>query len=231
MVDEDGGSDVSVLCSAQPPFAVEWVSRGWCELSGFSQAEALGKDLRCIQGPATDPEAVRRLMIAVQEQRARHEEEFVNYTAAGKPFRHRVVLTPIRAPEGCSVVLFRADSFDVNMLELERTQDETPTKRRRKASQPATVSPVRFELALPALSGHAQVLTQAAPPYAVLWASQEWLSLCGFSAAQVSAPPPPPRPRPRSSCTPSCSLRPLPAPPWSSRASRRRTPAAAGVGP
>jgi len=46
-------------------------------------------------------------------------------------------------------------------------------------------SPLRFGLASPSLSEHARVVTQAEPPYSVLWASPEWLLLCNFSAVEI----------------------------------------------
>ena len=45
--------DVSVTCSATPPYAVTSASADWHQLCGFAEHEVVGKTLVLIQGPAT----------------------------------------------------------------------------------------------------------------------------------------------------------------------------------
>lgn len=85
------------------PFGrVEWLNATFSAMCGFTLGELAGhKPGQVLQGPATDPAAVRRIRSAVAACRP-VRETLVNYHKSGSPYRVDIAITPIldddRAP-------------------------------------------------------------------------------------------------------------------------------------
>lgn len=171
--------DVSVLCSAAPPFRLLWASAAWLSVFGFTRDEILIRDLRCIEGKTINEAAAQAIIRAVCAQMP-VGFTCVSYTKRGVAVKHRVQIVPITPADGSSTTIFRAISTVLDEPTWFSRLLASPERKRQRVGPPP-----RFGLASPALSEHARVITTAVPPYSVLWASPEWLQLCSFSAVQV----------------------------------------------
>jgi PAS domain S-box-containing protein len=68
-------------------------------LTGYSEAEILGRNCRTLQGPDTDPGAVATLRQGLEEDTP-VKQELLNVTADGTPFWNEVTITPVRDDRG-----------------------------------------------------------------------------------------------------------------------------------
>ncbi len=78
---------------------VRYATQTLQEMTGYSLATLRGENLRLLQGPATDPEAVATLQegIDIWERRT---VELWNYRADGTRFKNRVTIVPLTGPDG-----------------------------------------------------------------------------------------------------------------------------------
>ena len=76
--------------------------------------QVLGRDLKCLQGPATSKASIHQLMEGVRAG-VPCSVELLNYDKKRRPFQHTVNLAPVRAGDG-EVVLFRTTSSKVRKL-------------------------------------------------------------------------------------------------------------------
>jgi len=198
---------------ARPDGTIVWANNAWCTLCAFpGPADVMGRDLRCIQGPGTDRAELKRLMDAIKAE-SPVSATLCNYNRHGRPFRHTVEIVPIADPHG-AVTLFRATSRDIawpgceangrqSLVSMSGADDDISGGRRavdtcRAAfdardefddiDSDATGWSGSVPRALP-LKHPSQpsmvVLTRAWSPYAIVWASEGWLQVCGFSAAEI----------------------------------------------
>ena len=120
-----------VLTQAEPPYAILWASPLWLDVCGFTMPDIVGSDFRCIQGPATDRVAIKKLMAAVQQKQRSTIPGLVNYDKRKRPFMHTLTVFPVAgdlssqraAPVGrhvdtpapADISMFRAESTDVSL--------------------------------------------------------------------------------------------------------------------
>lgn len=71
-----------IVPALQGDQCVELVSPGFAAVTGYSTAEAVGRNCRFLQGPGTASEAISRIKAAVLEGRPSHEL-LLNYTKSG----------------------------------------------------------------------------------------------------------------------------------------------------
>ena len=64
--DDPNDDSARIITTAAPPYTIIKVSRGWCEMTGFSAAEAVGRTCKILQGPETDFSRLRVMMSSVQ---------------------------------------------------------------------------------------------------------------------------------------------------------------------
>lgn len=76
-----------------------YINEGFSRLTGYSVEETLGSNCRFLQGPKTDPDAVREIRKAIEEDR-NCEVELINYRKDGTPFWNRLSITPIQDSSG-----------------------------------------------------------------------------------------------------------------------------------
>lgn len=78
---------------------LRYATQTFREMTGYSLASLRGENLRLLQGPATDPDAVATLQegIDIWEQRT---VELWNYRADGTRFRNRVTIVPLTGTDG-----------------------------------------------------------------------------------------------------------------------------------
>ena len=98
---------------------ITWVNGAFEELTGYSQAEMMGKkpgDM--LQGESTDKETTRQIRDAI-DRRASGFFELLNYTKSGQPYWIEIALTPLYTKEG-QVEGFMAVERDITQrVELE----------------------------------------------------------------------------------------------------------------
>jgi PAS domain S-box-containing protein len=83
----------------QPDDPIIYVNSGFERLTGYSAAEALGRNARFLQGPDTDAAVVAQIRTARSAERG-CTVELLNYRKDGTPFWNRLSLTPVRAVDG-----------------------------------------------------------------------------------------------------------------------------------
>ncbi|WP_434531787.1 PAS domain-containing protein [Haloarcula sp. NS06] len=78
---------------------VRYATQTFQEMTGYSLAALRGENLRLLQGPATDSDAIATLQegIDIWEQRT---VELWNYRADGTHFKNRVTIVPLTGPDG-----------------------------------------------------------------------------------------------------------------------------------
>ncbi|KGM13057.1 SpoIIE family protein phosphatase [Cellulomonas bogoriensis] len=76
-----------------------WVNAAFEQTTGYRAQDVLGRNCRFLQGPGTDPAAVRRLREALA-QGHRVADTLLNYRADGTPFWNQLVISPVTDAEG-----------------------------------------------------------------------------------------------------------------------------------
>lgn len=87
----------------QPDNPIVYANQAFCDISGYPKSEIIGRNCRFLQGPATDPHTVERIQKALRD----NDEvmvDILNYHKNGTPFWNRLLISPLRAPDG--TVLF-----------------------------------------------------------------------------------------------------------------------------
>lgn len=74
---------------------IVFASDGFCELTGYSRSEILGRNCRFLQGPNTNPAAVSAIRDSVSQGKE-ISICILNYKADGSPFWNQLFLAPIK---------------------------------------------------------------------------------------------------------------------------------------
>ena len=78
---------------------IVYVNDAFERMTGYSRSSIIGRNCRLLQGPDTNPDDVARLRKAIT-----NEEEIsidlLNYRASGEPFVNRLIIAPVREPDG-----------------------------------------------------------------------------------------------------------------------------------
>ena len=96
----------------QPDCAIAFANNAFLDLTGYEEAEVLGRNCRFLQGAGTDPEAVRILREAIAEQRP-VALEILNYRRDGSPFWNAIFMGPVFDQAG-ELIYFFASQLDVS---------------------------------------------------------------------------------------------------------------------
>lgn len=86
-----------VVTEARPPYRIVHVNAAWIRTSGFSAEEAIGQTCAILQGPATCPEALRRLAEGVR-MGTTLTVQLLNYTRDRRPFMNTLCIAPLQPP-------------------------------------------------------------------------------------------------------------------------------------
>ena len=90
-----------------------FVNPAFSEMTGYAANEVLGRNCRFLQGPKTDPAAVKALRQALDAQRA-IEVDLLNYRRDGSAFFNRLFLSPVFDDDG-ELIHFFASQLDVTV--------------------------------------------------------------------------------------------------------------------
>ena len=69
----------------QPDTPLVYANQSFCKLTGYTLDEVVGRNCRFLQGPETDPDAVREIGAALADRRA-IGIDILNYRKDGTPF-------------------------------------------------------------------------------------------------------------------------------------------------
>lgn len=96
-----GATDLSVLIADArlPDTPVVDVNPAFERLTGYGSGEVMGRNCRFLQGPGTDPAAVRRIRSAIDESR-QFTEVILNYRRNGTPFWNELHVSPVQNVQG-----------------------------------------------------------------------------------------------------------------------------------
>lgn len=88
------GQGISIADVQQPDCPLIFVNAGFCAMTGYAEAEVLGKNCRFLQGAETNPQHVTNLRDAIRERKIL-QQEILNYRKDGIPFWNILSLTPV----------------------------------------------------------------------------------------------------------------------------------------
>lgn len=91
---------------------IVFVNEAFQNLSGYGVDEIIGRNCRFLQGPDTDPEAVRKIRDALRAEES-ISIDILNYRKDGSTFWNALYLSPVRGEDG-SVQFFFASQLDVS---------------------------------------------------------------------------------------------------------------------
>jgi PAS domain S-box-containing protein len=90
---------VSLSDLRRPDMPLVYVNRGFENLTGYTNTEAIGRNCRFLQGPETDRFAVQQIRDAIAEGRPLLVD-LLNYRKDGTPFWNRLSLRPVHNRDG-----------------------------------------------------------------------------------------------------------------------------------
>jgi len=112
----------------------------FCELTGYDEAEIVGRNCRFLAGPDTEPWLTDRIRAALRELRPALTE-ILNYKKDGTAFRNAVLIAPLFGPDG-DVAWFLGSQVEVDS----GSAAPLALRQRRAARLAATLSPRQREV-------------------------------------------------------------------------------------
>mmetsp|Transcript_18169 Transcript_18169/g.21767 ORF Transcript_18169/g.21767 Transcript_18169/m.21767 type:complete len:755 (+) Transcript_18169:451-2715(+) len=108
---------------ALPDCPIVFVSDDFCRLSQYPREEILGRNCRFMQGPATDPRAVKEIREAVKSN-SECTVRLINYKKNKQPFWNMLTLAPVLDENGKAklYVGVQTDVSEEMKLEVEESQ-------------------------------------------------------------------------------------------------------------
>ncbi len=95
----------------QPDNPLIAVNDAFCEMTGYSIAESVGRNCRFLRGPDTENGQTEKLRTAIHDRRPALAE-LINYRKDGTPFRNAVMIAPLFDQRG-DLELFVGSQIEV----------------------------------------------------------------------------------------------------------------------
>nr|AML77758.1 putative LOV domain-containing protein [Selaginella apoda] len=83
----------------RPDMPVVHASIEFLELTGYTREEVIGRNCRFLQGPDTDPEAIKKLRLSIQQEQT-CTVRILNYKKNREPFWNFLHISPVRNSSG-----------------------------------------------------------------------------------------------------------------------------------
>ena len=104
-------ADASIAIADPKSQNLVYVNPAFERMNGYSAAEAIGRNCRFLQGPATDSATVAHIRECIAEGRP-VRADILNYRKDGTPFWSDLHIVPIRGPDG-ALTAFVGACFDI----------------------------------------------------------------------------------------------------------------------
>ena len=121
---------ITISDARLPDNPVIYANVGFERLTGYAVHEVVGRNCRFLQGPESDPQAVREIHAAIEAGRA-CSVELLNYRKDGQPFWNRLSITPLYDPAG-RVTHFAGIQSDITPLRAAQERLLAANKRLRQ---------------------------------------------------------------------------------------------------
>ena len=105
---------ITISDARQPDNPIIYANAGFERLTGYAPHEVVGRNCRFLQGPGSDPDAVREIRAAIQGGHP-CTVELLNYRKDGTFFWNRLAITPLRDAAG-RVTHFAGIQSDITPL-------------------------------------------------------------------------------------------------------------------
>jgi diguanylate cyclase (GGDEF)-like protein/PAS domain S-box-containing protein len=95
----NSGLPLSIADATAPDLPLVSINDAFTDLTGYREADCIGRNCRFLQGPATDRAAIARLRAALAAG-ASVREVLLNYRRDGSPFMNELLVMPVRDAGG-----------------------------------------------------------------------------------------------------------------------------------
>ena len=102
----------------RPDAPLIYINKGFEQMTGYTPAEAIGRNCRFLQGPKTDPATTARIREAVTTGTPLIVD-ILNYRKNGSEFWNRLSLRPVRNTDGVTTHFIGIQTDITKMRELE----------------------------------------------------------------------------------------------------------------
>ena len=147
VADSIGASPIAMVVTNPrlPDNPIEVANDAFCELTGYSKAEIIGRNCRFLAGEATEPAIQAQIRSAVAEQRP-VLVDMLNYRRDGSPFRNGVMIAPLFDADG------KLEYFLGSQVDLGASEDAALSMRRARAAALVAELPERQRQVLEAMA-------------------------------------------------------------------------------
>ena len=142
LIETVGASPLAMVVSNPhlPDNPIEVANAAFCNLTGYSEAEIVGRNCRFLAGESTEPWVTGEIREALRDRRPLLVD-ILNYKKDGTPFRNGVMITPLFDPEG-GLAWFLGSQVDLG----EPSADRLSGRRGRAAALVADLPPRQKEV-------------------------------------------------------------------------------------
>lgn len=116
LTDDEREQSVVITDPALPDNPMIFISEEFERQTGYSPKEALGKNCRFLQGPDTDPAAVKAIRQALDTE-SQITIDILNYRKDGKKFWNRLRIRPLYGDDG-KVMFYVGAQNPINASEV-----------------------------------------------------------------------------------------------------------------
>ena len=99
LTEEEREKSVVITDPGLPDNPMIFISDEFTKQTGYTPAEALGRNCRFLQGPDSDPEAIEAIRAALRSNSA-ITIDILNYTKSGESFWNRLRIRPLFGEDG-----------------------------------------------------------------------------------------------------------------------------------
>ena len=101
LIESVGASPIAMVVSNphRPDNPIEVANPAFCDLTGYSESEILGRNCRFLAGESTEPWVTAQIREALRDRKP-VLTDILNYRNDGTPFRNGVMISPLFDPEG-----------------------------------------------------------------------------------------------------------------------------------
>jgi hypothetical protein len=136
LIEAIGISPIAMVVSNPrlPDNPLQLVNDAFCQLTGYSEAEIVGRNCRFLTGEGTDAAATERIRTAIVARRP-VIVDILNYRRDGTAFRNGVMITPLFDDEG-TLAWFLGSQVDLGAEHAEALADRRSDAERRVGALP-----------------------------------------------------------------------------------------------